>query len=167
MTTRATFAAAAASTAAILAIAAQFHFAQANVSGPITDLAGRWSGAGTVTPASGPSESFKCVATYFPSQDGGRVQQNLRCNSTNYKLEAVSELQIRGNQVTGTWEDKSHALNGVVSGSVTEDGFDILLSGKFFRAQMVVASSRCEQSVTVTPAKADYIRELAASLKRC
>ncbi len=45
----------------------------ANAGEPIRNLAGRWAGNGTVIPASGPSERFKCVFSYFPSDGGGRV----------------------------------------------------------------------------------------------
>ena len=143
------------------------ELARANVEGPIASLAGRWAGTGSVTPASGRKEAFKCVVTYFPNADASRIDQNLRCHSDNYKLEAATHLTIRGKEVSGRWEDKLNAFTGAVTGSVTPDGFDIHLSGQFFKAQMTVVSSQCEQSVTVVPVKADYIRELSAALKRC
>jgi hypothetical protein len=80
---------------------------------------------------------------------------------------AATHLKIQGTDVSGRWEDKINSLTGSVSGNVTGDGFNIQLSGQFFKAKMIVVSSECTQSVTVTPAKADYIRELSASLKRC
>ncbi len=46
-------------------------------------------------------------------------------------------------------------------------GSRCMLSGRFFTAQMTVVGSRCEQSVTVKPNRADYIREVSASLKKC
>jgi len=145
----------------------QGGFAWAKAADPIASLAGRWAGMGSVTPASGRKEAFKCVVTYFPSEDLSRVEQNLRCHSDNYKLEAATHLKIQGSTVSGRWEDKLNAFTGGVSGNVTSDGFDIHLSGQFFKAQMTVVSSGCEQSVTVVPAKADYIRELSATLKKC
>lgn len=48
-----------------------------------------------------------------------------------------------------------------------DGGFDVVLTGQFFQARMIIAGSRCEQLVKVTPARADYIREVSASLKKC
>lgn len=134
---------------------------------PLTRLAGRWAGQGTVTPASGTPESFKCVITYFPSEDGAGLKQNLRCKSDNYRLDTSTMLQISGQSVSGRWEEKIYGLDGAVSGSVTADGFDVVLSGRFFRARMAVAGNGCEQSVKVSPDRRDYIREVEASLRKC
>ncbi len=133
----------------------------------ISTLAGRWAGAGTVTPARGPAQAFKCVVTYISKGAQGDLQQNLRCQSADYRLDAATRLVINGSQVTGKWEDRIHSLSGDVYGLVTKDGFDIQLQGRFFQANMVVVSNDCQQSVKVTPVRADYIRELEASLRKC
>lgn len=132
---------------------------------PISHLSGRWAGLGSVTPAYGPREPFQCVVTYRP--DGSNVRQNLRCKSANYKLDAATYLRIEGTRVTGVWQENTTALDGTVAGSVTPAGFDIMLQGRFFQAQMLVEGKDCEQSVKLTPVRADYIRELSASLRKC
>lgn len=150
------------------ALGAYSQWASARLPDTFAGLAGRWSGQGTVKPASGPAESFKCVVTYIPQGDTSRLKQNLRCKSTNYALDAATHLELRGEQVTGRWQDNIYTgLNGTVRGIVKDGGFDVVLSGAFFTAQMTVVGSRCEQSVTVKPNRADYIREVSASLKKC
>jgi hypothetical protein len=134
---------------------------------PIRNLAGRWAGDGTVIPASGPSETFKCVITYFQSEDGARIRQNLRCKGINYSFDAATHLQIAGARVTGQWNDNIYSMSGTVTGMLTDSGFDILLSGRYFEARMRVVSSNCEQSVTVVPERKDEMKELAAVLKKC
>ena len=52
------------------------HGLLAQDANPILALRGRWAGIATLTPASGPTEPYKCVATYFPSGDGSSVKQN-------------------------------------------------------------------------------------------
>jgi hypothetical protein len=133
----------------------------------IAGLGGRWAGMGTIVPASGPSEDFKCVITYFPSEDGTRVRQNLRCQGVNHRFDAATHLQIDGSEITGRWKENIHSLTGTVSGAVTQEGFIIQLSGDFFEAKMTVVSSRCEQSVTVIPDRATQMKELAARLRKC
>ena len=143
-------------------------WATASAPDSFAGLAGRWAGHGTVLPAAGPGEAFKCVVTYLPDGDSSRLKQNLRCKSENYRLDASTHLQLDGSVVTGRWQDNIYTgLNGTVSGTLTASGFDILLSGRFFKAKMAVEGSRCEQQVRVVPDRADYIREVSASLKKC
>lgn len=160
-------AATAASVLAVCCVVAYAGWASARPD-PFSELAGRWAGNGTVMPASGPAQSFKCVVTYIAGEDSSRLRQNLRCKNDNYRLDAATHLQIEGEQLTGHWQDNVNTgLNGTVSGKVKEGGFDIMLRGRFFQAKMTVEGSRCEQSVKVTPERADYIREVHASLKKC
>jgi hypothetical protein len=137
-------------------------------------LMGRWSGTGTVTPATGPSEQFRCIVTYRPSDGkgtaaagGSHMQQNLRCSSPNYRLDAATTLRFENGVVSGQWEERTNSLTGDVHGKVTPQGFEIFLSGRFFAARMTVAGSDCAQDVKLTPVKADQIKELSASLRKC
>jgi hypothetical protein len=134
---------------------------------PIRALAGRWAGEGIMTPSSGPVEAFKCVVTYFPSEDGARVKQNLRCKSANFEFDGSTHLQIASGKVTGRWQDNVYLLDGTVNGAVTPEGFSISLSGKFFDAKMTVVSSECQQSVTIVPEPGGPLKRLAAILKKC
>ncbi len=143
------------------------HSADATEATSVSKLAGRWSGQATMTPASGPSENFKCVITYVPSEDGSQVKQNLRCKGPNASFDAATYLNIAGNQVTGHWQDNVYSLKGSVRGSLTEQGFDIALLGRFFAAKMRIVTSPCEQSVTVTPDDPTHMKELSAVLKKC
>ena len=139
---------------------------------PILSLAGRWAGVATLVPSSGPNETYNCVATYFPTHNGSRVTQNLRCKSANYQFDGttqlqMTQLQIKAGKITGRWQDKINNLNGTVSGTVKPDGFDILLSGDFFDAKMTVANAQCQQSVTIVLEEGLPIKRISAVLKKC
>jgi hypothetical protein len=151
----------------LLALALQHDISIANEPNAILSLAGRWAGKGTMIPASGPSETFRCVVTYFPSEDGSRLRQNLRCKSASYQFDGATHLRIAAGRVTGRWEEKVNSLDGTVSGTITPDGFLIFLSGKFFDAKMTVESSPCQQSVTIIPEEGNPIKKLSAVLKKC
>ena len=151
----------------LLALGMQPGSPRANEIDSIGNLQGRWAGEGTMVPASGPSQNFRCVVTYFLTEEGSRVRQNLRCQGGNYKFDAATRLEIDAGQVTGVWIENTHALTGTVSGTVTEKGFDIRLSGQFFQASMTVVSTDCQQSVRLVPARADLMKELTAALKKC
>jgi hypothetical protein len=133
----------------------------------ILPLAGRWAGGGTMIPASGPSERFRCVVTYLPNENGSRLRQTLRCKSASYQFDGATHLQITAGKVTGRWQDNVNSLDGTVSGTVTPDGFRIFLSGKFFDAKMTVVSSPCQQSVTIVPKEGTPIKKLSAILRKC
>lgn len=135
---------------------------------PLASLAGRWVGDAVMTPVSGPVSNFKCIVTYLPSKNGPGMQQNLRCdNGADFKLHAATDLVVSGEKVTGRWQDKINEIEGAVNGSVTADGFNVMLTGRFFEARMAVAGQGCDQSVKVMPAKSEVFRELAATLKKC
>lgn len=133
----------------------------------IARMMGRWAGDAHVTPASGPARVYKCVVTYRGTGNASEVAQNLRCRSDSYNLEAATMLTIVGRTVTGKWVDRINDVGGDVNGTITDSGFDVHLGGKFFEAKMQVAGTGCEQVVTLTPVRAEYIKELSASLKKC
>jgi hypothetical protein len=135
--------------------------------GQIARMLGRWSGEAQVTPTSGPARSYKCVVTYRGTGDASQMAQNLRCKSDGYSLEAATMLSFNGREVTGKWEDRINAVGGDVKGTLTDGGFEVHLGGKFFEANMQVAGSDCVQLVKLTPVRAEYIKELSASLKKC
>ena len=134
---------------------------------PIMALGGRWAGMATMTPASGPNEAFRCVVTYFPAEAGATLRQNLRCNSPNYKFEGTAQLKIAAGKVSGKWEDRINSLHGTVSGSVTPDGFLILLSGELFDAKMTVVSSACQQTMSIVLEEGLPVKSISAALRKC
>ena len=157
-------------TASVLGLAALpggAAFSETTAPSPVLALAGRWSGLGTMTLASGTAESFKCVMTYVPNSDGTEVKQNLRCKGEQSKIDAAAQLLIDNGKVTGKWQDNVYALDGTVSGTLNAKGFDLKLDGDYFQASMVVTSSPCEQQLKLVPTDTSDMKEMAASLKRC
>ena len=133
---------------------------------PITRLMGYWSGHGLVVTRSGPEKQFKCVVTYRPTKDGELLRQTMRCRNSDGKFEAITTLLFSGDSVTGKWTETTHNLGGDVSGKITDEGFDVHLSGRFFQAKMRVSSTACDQLVELTPVQTDQFKELSASLKK-
>jgi hypothetical protein len=156
-----------ASSLLLLASGVHNHNVVAQDGNSVLSLAGRWAGVGTMIPASGPSETFRCVVTYFPTENGSRLRQNLRCKSASYQFDGSAQLQIDAGKVTGHWQDKVNSLNGTVTGNITADGFHILLSGDLFDAKMTVVNSPCRQSVTIVPEEGTPLKKLSAVLKKC
>ena len=133
---------------------------------PIDDFGGRWSGWGSITMANGAAEQVKCVATYFVKQDGAELTQNLRCASQSFRIDAVAKLDVRGNEVSGKWEERTYSAQGSVSGRLTSGGFNLSIQGETFSAAMRVAMTDCKQSITIAPRGFDITR-IAIGLDKC
>ncbi len=133
---------------------------------PVADLPGRWAGWGSVTLSSGTNEQVKCVATYF-RKDGGQLQQNLRCASTSYNIDASADLVVQGTQITGSWREKRYEAKGSVTGKVTDNGFAVRIQGETFSAEMTaVVASRCKQQLSILPKGLD-VTKITMSLCKC
>ena len=135
---------------------------------PIANLAGKWSGHGTMVPISGRNEQFRCIITYEVGEEAARVRQHLRCQGDNRNFDAVTRLVIDANQVTGVWAENVHSIRGTLSGHVTEKGFHIQLRSAFFDAKMSVVASHCQQTIKVVPDdRSGFMKLLAATLTKC
>jgi hypothetical protein len=133
---------------------------------PLSHLPGRWSGWGAVTLVSGKSEQVKCIATYFLKDDGGRLQQNLRCASASYRIDAKADLEVVSDRVRGHWEERTNAASGSVTGRMTGSGFNLSIRGESFTAAMAVSTSSCKQSINIAPEGTD-VRRIAIGLGKC
>jgi hypothetical protein len=138
--------------------------ANANGSGAVGKLAGRWAGGGTMVPTYGRNEQFRCIITYAVGEDAARIRQHMRCQGDETSFDAVTRLDISGDRVTGVWVENNYSINGTVRGTLTPKGFDIRLLGTFFQARMTVVANACEQSVKVVPEGSGNMKEMAATL---
>ena len=86
---------------------------------PFKDLPGRWVGDGRLGLKDGKFETVKCRATYFLSDDGVELKQNIRCASASGNIEVKSEVKHNAGKLTGTWNELIYNLGGDLSGQVT------------------------------------------------
>lgn len=133
---------------------------------PVTDLPGQWSGWGSVVLNSGTTEKVKCVAVYKVANGGGQVQQNLKCASTSYNINAVADLTVLNGQVSGKWEEKSYSATGAVTGKASAHTYQLSIDGGAFSAAMNVATSGCKQSINIVPQGMD-ISKISIGLGKC
>jgi len=133
---------------------------------PIAALTGYWSGNGTVALTNGRTERVKCQVFY--KAEGGQIRQTMRCASPDYTINALAELQLKGSQVTGTWEEKTYAAKGAVTGRFANDSFALSIQGANFTAVMNVTLSSCKQSLNITPQGLEVTRvSIALAKERC
>jgi hypothetical protein len=103
----------------------------------------------------------------LPEREWLAPQAKFAVQERELSVDGATQPEITAGKVTGRWQDKINSLDGTISGTVTPDGFHILLSGQFFDAKMTVVSSPCQQSVTIVPEQGTPIKKLSAVLKKC
>ncbi len=134
--------------------------------GPIEDLNGYWTGAGTVLFTDGSAERVKCAVVYKVSEGSTRIRQALRCASAAYSINGAADLRVRGAQVSGNWEEKTYSATGDVSGRYTGSSFVLSIQGASFTASMNVGLGSCKQSIHITP-KGLEVRRVSMNLAKC
>ena len=92
----------------------------------------------------------------------------VRCASADYNINSSAELQVKGGQVSGTWEEKTYAAKGDVTGRYGGGSFALSIQGANFSAVMNVALSSCTQSLSITPRGLDVARvSITLAKQRC
>lgn len=134
---------------------------------PIRDLSGYWSGNGSIALANGKTERVKCNVIYR-AEGTTQIRQTMRCASADYSINALAELRLKGGQVSGTWEEKTYAAKGDVTGRFGGDGFTLSIQGKTFSAAMNLVLSTCKQSLSITPQGLEVTRvSISLAKDRC
>lgn len=132
----------------------------------IDQLAGRWSGWGSVKMSNGATEQVKCVSTFFVENAGKAVRQNLRCASSSYKIDVRANLNVSGTSISGTWEERNHSNSGSVSGTLSGTTFRLAISGPVLNAAMTMASSPCKLNINIAPRNFN-VERIAIGLSKC
>jgi hypothetical protein len=133
---------------------------------PVGELSGYWTGSGSVLLTNGKTERVKCQVIY--KTEGGSVRQTMRCASVDYSINALADLRIKGGQVTGSWEEKTYAAKGDVSGRYSGETFALTIQGANFSASMNVTVANCKQSINISPQGLEVSRvAIALAKERC
>jgi len=152
---------------AALAIAAALAATGATATAsPIDDMSGYWSGSGSVVLANGNTERVKCVVTYKIGEGGNQIKQSMRCASADYNINASADLNVKGAQVTGSWEEKTYSAVGEVSGRYSGSSLVLSIKGANFTASMNLTLSSCKQSISIVPQGLEVTR-ISIGLAKC
>ena len=143
-----------------------FASAVAALASPIEDMNGYWSGNGSVVLSNGSTERVKCSVFYKVSEGGTQIRQSMRCASADYKIDALAELRVRGERVSGSWEEKTYSATGEVSGRFADNNFVLSIKGANFTAAMSVSLSNCKQNISISPQGLDVTR-ISIGLGKC
>jgi hypothetical protein len=142
-------------------------FACVALADPIGNLSGYWSGNGSIALSNGKTERVKCQV-FYKTEGASQIRQTMRCASADYSINALAELRVNGAQVSGTWEEKTYAAKGDITGRFGSDGFALSIQGANFSAAMNVTLSSCKQSLNITPQGLEVTRvSITLAKERC
>ncbi len=116
---------------------------------PFAQLAGGWSGAGTIDLANGRNEPIKCRASYDVLETQSKLQLNLHCASQSYNFDLRASATYSGDAITGTWSEATRNAAGTLSGKVEGAGFRVVAKGQTFAADLNLVTQGNKQSVTI------------------
>jgi hypothetical protein len=116
---------------------------------PFAQLAGRWSGAGTVDLANGRHEPIKCRASYDVLEAQNKLQLNIHCASQSYNFDLRASATYAAGSIRGTWSEATRNAAGTLSGTVEGAGFRVVAKSQAFGADLNLVTRGDKQSVTI------------------
>jgi hypothetical protein len=116
---------------------------------PFEQLAGSWSGSGTIDLSNGRHEPIKCRASYDVLEEQSKLQLNIRCASDSYNFDLRGSANYAAGAITGTWSESSRNAAGTLSGKVEGVGFQVVAKGPTFTANLDLVTRGDKQSVTI------------------
>ena len=120
----------------------------ASSAGPFGQLAGSWSGSGTIDLSNGRHEPIKCRASYDVLEEQNKLQLNIHCASDSYNFDLRGSATYTAGAITGTWRSTRNAA-GTMSGKVEGAGFQVVAKGPTFTANLNLVTRGDKQSVTI------------------
>jgi len=120
---------------------------QSNI--PFAGFAGRWVGEGQLGYSNGENEKIKCRLTYFISQKGHSLEQNIRCGTSGAKIEINSKIDHQDGELSGTWLERTYNIGGNVTGRITNQGIKIFVKSDNFEGVMQISQRNNRQTVEI------------------
>lgn len=114
----------------------------------LDNLLGSWSGSGQIRYDDGGSEGVRCNAYYTGSAE--RLRLAIRCRSDSTEVEIRGLLTRQGEQLSGTWEERTFNASGEAKGRIAGDKMSLSISGGGFSGSMSVGYAGSRQTVTIT-----------------
>lgn len=122
---------------------------EAQGAGPFQNLAGRWSGNGTIELSKGQREPIRCRANYDVLTEQRSLQLNIRCASASYNFDLLGSANYAAGAVTGTWSESTRNAAGTLAGEAKGDRIQVQAKGISFSASLTLVTHGDRQSVII------------------
>jgi hypothetical protein len=132
---------------------------------PFAQMAGTWTGGGSIELTGEIKENLRCRANYTHNASSNGLALNIRCASDNYKFELASNVVERRGQISGTWSEAAYKVSGNLSGRMVGNNISAVARGDNFNADLAVTTTANRMVVTMTP-KATYVIAVKMAFSR-
>lgn len=114
----------------------------------VKKLDGAWRGGGTVNPTKGGRERISCRVNYNVRVSD--FTQRINCSGTDYRVNVSGNMNVRGNNISGSWRETVRNYSGNASGTVSGNKINVRISGVNFTGRMNITVSGNRQTVSIT-----------------
>ena len=129
------------------------------------NVAGSWSGSGSMKPSDGPRERVRCKVDYVPKNAGQSVKMNVRCASDAYKMDLSANIDERGTVLSGNWFESTYRQGGKISGQNVNGLIEAKVESATIIALLTVRTNRNRQSF-VMEAPGAWVSQVSIDLVR-
>ena len=161
-------------TTLVLLVAPVGLTAAAVAAGIFQSMDGSWRGDGSIKWYDGTTESLRCTAKNDVTDDGNKLNQDLKCASASGSapLNIVTDISYRAaaGVVVGTWYEKNYFKGGGghISGSATGSKISALVSipSSNISVHVSVITSGGQQTVTMSITSPEGQTEISAKMRK-
>jgi hypothetical protein len=139
--------------------------APAYASQSFDDVAGSWSGSGSMKPKDGPRERVRCKVDYVVKNAGQSVKMNVRCASDAYKMDLSANIDENGTALSGNWFESQYRQGGKISGQNVNGLIEAKVESATIIALLTVRTNRNRQSF-VMEAPGAWVSQVSIDLIR-
>jgi hypothetical protein len=80
---------------------------------------------------------------------GAGLNQTLTCASDSYKFNLSTNVTAQGSALSGTWNETSRNINGLIEGRGSNGNFDVVATAPGFSANIALTTRGNKQSVVI------------------
>jgi hypothetical protein len=129
------------------------------------EVAGSWSGVGSMKPSDGPRERVRCKVDYIVKNEGQSVKMSVRCASDAYKMELSANIDQKGSQLSGNWFESQYRQGGKISGQNVNGSIEAKIEGDTITALLTVRTKGNRQSFAME-APGAWVSQVSIDLLR-
>ncbi|XSC47400.1 hypothetical protein ACF1BQ_019045 [Bradyrhizobium sp. RDT10] len=115
----------------------------------LENVAGSWSGSGTMKPSDGPQERVRCKANYAVGSGGLSVKMIVRCASDAYRMELSANIDQQGTNLSGNWFESQYRQGGKVSGRNLDGLIEARVESDTITALLTVQTNGARQTFSM------------------
>src|SRR3984885_15517276 len=129
------------------------------------NVAGSWSGSGSMKPSDGARERVRCKVDYNVKNAGQSVKMNVRCASAAYKMDLSANIDQKGTGLSGNWFESQFRQGGKVSGQNVNGLIEAKVEGDTITALLTVRTKGSRQTFVMDSPGA-WVSHVAIDLVR-